>query len=83
MFSEEERERERGYKVVMGRLLLLLLFVGFASPSAEVSLNQNPQQINENLRICYSWTECDHQAQSLARRVLNSKHLINPDSNLN
>ena len=38
--------RERGdlnIKEVMGRLLLPLLFVGFASPSSEVDGNKNPQ----------------------------------------
>ena len=33
----------------MGRLLLPLLFVGFASPSSEVSWNLNPQKFDNLL----------------------------------
>ena len=35
----QSKEGEGGFKEVMGRLLLPLLFVGFASPSSEVSWN--------------------------------------------
>ena len=45
----QSKEGEGGFKEVMGRLLLPLLFVGFASPSSEVSWNLNPQKFDNLL----------------------------------